>query len=199
MSRIVPAALVTALGNAQIEPFFAIEMMFDTRTITFNGESIDVGPLRLWSGMYDKTINVQGSDQTFTGTGGLLSIGGLEEAGDLSAKSVTLTLSGIPSTIISLALQEPYQRRACRIYFGVEGVSDVVEIFTGKMNTMRILDSEQTATIEMTVESKLVELERSSNLRYTDLNHKSRKPNDAFFEYVQSIQDVKVAWGRKAG
>ena len=199
MSRIVPAALVTALGNAQIEPFFAIEMMFDTRTITFNGESIDVGPLRLWSGMHDKTINVQGSDQTFTGSGGLLSIGGLEETGDLSAKSVTLTLSGVPSTIISLALQEPYQRRACRIYFGVESVSDVVEIFTGKMNTMRILDSEETATIEMTVESKLVELERSSNLRYTDLNHKSRKPNDAFFEYVQSIQDVKVAWGRKAG
>ena len=168
MSRIVPAALVTALGNAQIEPFFAIEMMFDTRTITFNGETIDVGPLRLWSGMYDKTINVQGSDQTFTGTGGLLSIGGLEETGDLSAKSVTLTLSGIPSTIISLALQEPYQRRACRIYFGVESVSDVVEIFTGKMNTMRILDSEDTATIEMTVESKLVELERSANWRYND-------------------------------
>ena len=197
MSRIVPSALVTALGNAQIEPFFAIEMMFDTRTITFNGESIDVGPLRLWSGMYDKTINVQGSDQTFTGTGGLLSIGGLEETGDLSAKSVTLTLSGIPSTIISLALQEPYQRRACRIYFGVESVSDVVEIFTGKMNTMRILDSEDTATIELTVESKLVELERSSNWRYNDENHQSRNSGDSFFSYVQSIQDAQIPWGRK--
>lgn len=197
MSRIVPAALVTALGNAQIEPFFAIEMMFDTRTITFNGEAIDVGPLRLWSGMYDKTINVQGSDQTFTGTGGLLSIGGLEETGDLSAKSVTLTLSGIPSTIISLALQEPYQRRACRIYFGVESVSDVVEIFTGKMNTMRILDSEDTATIEMTVESKLVELERSANWRYNDENHQSRNYGDSFFSYVQSIQDAQIPWGRK--
>ena len=197
MSRIVPSALVTALGNAQIEPFFAIEMMFDTRTITFNGESIDVGPLRLWSGMYDKTINVQGSDQTFTGTGGLLSIGGLEETGDLSAKSVTLTLSGIPSTIISLALQEPYQRRACRIYFGVESVSDVVEIFTGKMNTMRILDSEDAATIELTVESKLVELERSSNWRYNDENHQSRNSGDSFFSYVQSIQDAQIPWGRK--
>jgi hypothetical protein len=197
MSRIVPSALVTALGNAQIEPFFAIEMIFDTRTITFNGESIDVGPLRLWSGMYDKTINVQGSDQTFTGTGGLLSIGGLEETGDLSAKSVTLTLSGIPSTIISLALQEPYQRRACRIYFGVESVSDVVEIFTGKMNTMRILDSEDAATIELTVESKLVELERSSNWRYNDENHQSRNSGDSFFSYVQSIQDAQIPWGRK--
>ena len=197
MSRIVPASLVTALGNAQIEPFFAIEMIFDTRTITFNDETINVGPLRLWSGMYDKTINVQGSDQTFTGTGGLLSIGGLEETGDLSAKSVTLTLSGIPSTIISLALQEPYQRRACRIYFGVESVSDVVEIFTGKMNTMRILDSEDAATIELTVESKLVELERSSNWRYNDENHQSRNSGDSFFSYVQSIQDAQIPWGRK--
>ena len=198
MSRIVPSALVTALGNAQIEPFFAIEMMFDTRTITFNGESIDVGPLRLWSGMHGKTISVQGSNQTFTGTGGLLTIGGLEETGDLSAKSVSLTLSGIPSSIISLALQEPYQRRACRIYFGVQSVSDVVEIFSGKMNTMRILDASDTATIELTVESKLVELERSANWRYTDENHKSRNSGDTFFSFVQSIQDAQVAWGRKS-
>ena len=197
MSRIVPAALVTALGNAQIEPFFAIEMMFDTRTITFNGESIDVGPLRLWSGMYDKTISVQGSNQTFTGSGGLLTIGGLEETGDLSAKSVQLTLSGVPSNIISLALQEPYQRRVCRIYFGVESVSDVVEIFTGKMNTMRLLDSEDTATIELTVESKLVELERSANWRYTDENHKSRNSGDTFFTFVQGIQDAQIPWGRR--
>lgn len=197
MSRIVPAALVTALGNAQIEPFFAIEMMFDTRTITFNGESIDVGPLRLWSGMYDKTISVQGSNQTFTGSGGLLTIGGLEETGDLSAKAVTLTLSGVPSSIISLALQEPYQRRVCRIYFGVEGVSDVVEIFTGKMNTMRLLDSDSTATVELSVESKLVELERSSDWRYTDESHKLRYAGDSFFSYVQNIQDAQVLWGRK--
>lgn len=197
MSRIVPAALVTALGNAEIEPFFAIEMMFDTRTITFNGESIDVGPLRLWSGMYDKTINVQGSDQTFTGSGGLLTIGGLEETGDLSAKAVTLTLSGVPSSIISLALQEPYQRRVCRIYFGVEGVSDVVEIFTGKMNTMRLLDSDSTATVELSVESKLVELERSPDWRYTDESHKTRYAGDSFFSYVQNIQDAQVLWGRK--
>lgn len=198
MSRTVPASLLTALGNAEIQPFFAVEMMFDTRTITFNGESIDVGPLRLWSGLFDKTINVQGADQTFTGSGGLLSIGGLEEIGDLSARAVTLTLSGIPTSIISLALQEPYQRRACRIYFGEQSASDVVEIFSGKMNTMRILDAEDTATIELTVESKLVELERASNWRYTDENHKSRYGGDTFFSFVQDIQDVQVAWGRKS-
>ena len=127
MSRAVPSALLTALSNTEIQPFYAIELMFDTRTITFNGESIDVGPLRLWSGYYDKTISVQGSNQTFTGTGGLLGIGGIEEVGDLSAKSITLTLTGIPSSIISLALQEPYQRRACRVYFGLEGVSPLAE------------------------------------------------------------------------
>lgn len=198
MSRLVPASLLSALTNPEIEPLFAIEMMFDERTIDFNGETIVVGPLRLWSGLYDKTINVQGADQTFTGSGGLLTIGGLEEIGDLSAKSVTLTLSGIPTSIISLALQEAYQRRACRIYFGEQSVADVVEIFSGKMNTMRILDAADTATIEMTVESKFVELERSSNWRYTDENHKSKHAGDTFFSYVQSIQDAQIAWGRKS-
>ncbi len=197
MSRAIPSSLLSALVGNKIQPYFAVELMFDTRTTTdINGDLINVGPLRMWTGLGDKTISVQGSNQVFTGTGSLLTIGDLEEVGDLSSKSVELTLSGIPTSIVSLALQESYQRRVMRLYLGEQSDSSVVEIFSGKMDKMSIVDEAESSTIALTVESKLIELERPSGWRYTNENHQSRYDGDTFFSYVQSIQDQTVIWGK---
>lgn len=181
MSRTVPAALLTALGQSEIQPYLAVEFLFDS------------GPLRLWTGYGDKTV----AGNTYTGGGTLLSIDGLGEVSDLSAKSITITLSGMPAAVISAAIQEPYQRRKCRVYLGEISVSDVVEIFSGSLNNMNIQDSAQDGEVSVVVDSKLVELERSSGRRYTSENQKSRYPSDTFFDYVSSIQDADIVWGRK--
>ena len=200
MSRDLSASLLTALTGASIEPFYAVEFMFDVKTVAdVNGDDFDVGPLRLWTGIGNRTINVQGSDEIFVGTGGLLSIGGLDEVSDLSAKSLSLTLTGLNSDILSIAIKEPYQRRVMRLYFGEKSVSDVVQIFSGKMDKMTISDDENASTIQMQVESNLIELERSSGWRYTHENHKSRYSGDSFFSFVQTIQDQQVPWGRSVG
>ena len=197
MSRAIPSSLLSALIGDSIQPYFAVELMFDSRTTTdVYGNTTQIGPLRMWTGIGDRTINVQGSDQVFTGTGNLLTIGDLEEVGDLSAKSVELTLSGIPVSIVSLALQEPYQRRVMRMYLGEQSDSSVVEIFSGKMDKMTIVDEAESSTINLTVESKLIELERPSGWRYTNENHQSRYDGDTFFSYVQSMQDQTVVWGK---
>jgi len=197
MSRAIPSSLLSALIGDNIQPFFAVELMFDTRTTTdINGDTVDIGPLRMWTGIGDRTISVQGSNQVFTGTGSLLTIGDLEEVGDLASKSVDLTLSGIPVSIVSLALQEPYQRRVMRLYLGEQSDSSVVEIFSGKMDKMTIVDEAESSTINLTVESKLIELERPSGWRYTNENHQSRYDGDTFFSYVQSMQDQTLVWGK---
>jgi hypothetical protein len=197
MSRAIPSSLLSALIGDSIQPYFAVELMFDSRTTTdVYGNTTQIGPLRMWTGIGDRTINVQGSDQVFTGTGNLLTIGDLEEVGDLSAKSVELTLSGIPVSIVSLALQEPYQRRVMRMYLGEQSDSSVVEIFSGKMDKMTIVDEAESSTINLTVESKLIELERPSGWRYTNENHQSRYDGDTFFSYVQSMQDQTLIWGK---
>lgn len=183
MSRTVPVALLNALNQPDVQPYYAVELLFDS------------GAIRLWTGYGDRTV----LSNTYTGGGNLLQISGLEEVADLSAKSITLTLSGVPSSLVSLALQEPYQRRACRVYFGTVGVSDVVEVFSGKINTMTIEDSGETSTISVLVDSKLVELEKASNLRYTSESHKGKGgafATDTFFDYVTAIQDAEIVWGR---
>lgn len=180
MSRTVPAALLTALAQTEVQPFYAIELLFDT------------APVRLWTGYGDRTIN----GNTYIGAGNLLALDGLEEVSDLSARAVTINLSGIPSSIVSLALQEPYQRRRCRIYFGTTNVSDVVEVFSGSINTMPIEDSGETSLIATQIDSKLVETEKASNRRYTSESQKSRYAGDTFFDYVTGLQDSEIVWGR---
>ena len=196
MSRTIDSGLLTALTGNSVEPYYAVELMFDTRTITgADGNPIDVGPLRLWTGLGNRTIG----GETYTGTGALLNIAAAEEVGDLSAKGMVLTLTGLDSSIISIALQEPYQRRKAKVYLGEQSVTPVVEIFSGFMDTMQISDEPETATVVLTIESKLVELERSRNWRYTDESHKARYSGDSFLSFVQDIQDQQVAWGRSAG
>ena len=116
----------------------------------------------------------------------------------MSAKALTISLSGMSGTVISLALQEPYQRRVCRVYFGDASVTDVVEVFTGRLNKMTIEDSAETGTVSVLVDSKMVEADRSSNRRYTSESQKSRYAGDTFFDYVASIQDAEISWGRKS-
>ena len=181
MTRSTPASLLTALSQPEVLPFYAVEMVFDS------------APVRFWTGYGDRTI----SGDTYIGTGNLLSITGLDEVNDLSAKSVTLQLSGVSSTLVSLALQEPYQRRVCKVYFGTTDTSTPIEVFSGLMDVMTIEDGGETSVISLKVESKLIRLEKASNWRYTNESQKSRYSSDTFFAYVSNLQDRDIVWGRE--
>lgn len=188
MSRTVPEGILDALSEAEIEPFFAVELDLDT------------DPIRLWTGYGDKTI----SGHTYLGAGDLLVVSGLEEVNDLSAREVTITLNGLNEDLVTLAFDTPIQNRPVRVYWGINGVTDeitgetvAVEVFTGRANTIPIEDSGESSTITLGVDSKLVILERSSKRRYTQESHKTRYSGDSFFSYVTLLQDKSVVWGRK--
>ena len=181
MTRSTPASLLTALSQPEVRPFHAVEMNFDS------------APVRFWTGYGDRTID----GNTYIGSGNLLSISGLEEVNDLSAKRLTLQLSGVPASIVSLALQEPYQNRSCKVYFGTTDTTTPIEVFSGLMDVMSIEDGGDTSVISLTVESKLVRLEKASNWRYTDANHTARHAGDTFFAYVADLQDKTLVWGRQ--
>lgn len=182
MARMLPAGMAAALAQGSVTLFYAVEMLFDSGTI------------RLWTGYGDKTIN----SQTYTGAGTLLNIDGIAEVADLNASGITISLSGISSSVISLALQENYQGRVAKVYFGVEGVSGVVEVFSGFMDVMTIQHSGDKMNVTLSIESKLVTLQRPNIRRYTSANHKLRNPGDTFFDYVAKLQDKEIVWGRKA-
>ena len=182
MARTLPAGMATALSQGSVTLFYAVEMLFDS------------GAIRLWTGYGDKVIN----GQTYTGAGTLLNIDGIAEVADLTASGISITLSGISASVISLALTEPYQGRIAKVYFGVEGVLTPLEVFSGLMDVMTIEHTGESIRVNLSVESKLVTLQRANARRYTSANHKLRHPTDTFFDYVTSLQDKEIVWGRKA-
>lgn len=182
MSRTLPAGMSAALAGGSVTLYYAVEMLFDS------------GAIRLWTGYSDKTIN----SQTYTGAGTLLNIDGIAEVADLNAAGITVALSGISSGVISLALQENYQGRVARVYFGVEGVDGAVEVFSGFMDVMTIQHSGDKLNVTLSIESKLVTLQRPNIRRYTSANHKLRYAGDTFFDYVTELQDREIVWGRKS-
>ena len=61
MSRTVPAALLTALAQPEVQPFYAVELLFDS------------GPVRLWTGYGNRSV----AGNSYIAAGTLLNIQGL--------------------------------------------------------------------------------------------------------------------------
>jgi len=209
MSRDLSPSTIENINNDVVNPFFAVELKFD-------GDNV----LRMWTGV--GTLVLPDGTQWF-GTGNLLGVSSVEETAEMAVKGATLTLSGIPSEVLSLALSEPYQGRVCNLYFGTLSSGSVVQedgayilmqdgskilvetgetgfnvIFSGYMDQMNIEDSAEGCTIELKVENKLIDLERARVARYTSGYQKSVYPNDKGLNFVESLQDKKVSWGRKS-
>tara|TARA_R100001509_G_scaffold133431_1_gene87016 strand:- start:249 stop:881 length:633 start_codon:yes stop_codon:yes gene_type:complete len=210
MSRDLNSNLISQITSSDFRPFFAVEALFASST------------LRLWTGLGPITI----SGNEYTGAGTLLSIGQLEETSEIAVRGLDFTLSGIPSDLLSLALSEPYQGRPLTLYFGItdlqttfilkedggfvllesgdnlldeEDIGDgtPAQMFRGFLDTMTIQEGADTATISVTVENRLIDLERSRVLRYTDQSQKARFPDDKGFAFVEDLQDKTIQWGRK--
>jgi len=137
-------------------------------------------------------------------------------------RGATLTLSGVPTEVISLALSEPYQGRVANVYFGMfskgslqkeDGAyillesggrielelqeTGLTQIFSGYMDEMNIDEGPETSTVELKVENKLIDLERARVRRFTSGYQKSVYPGDKGLDFVESLQDKEVVWGRK--
>lgn len=182
-TRDITTVLENALDDEVVKPFFAIEMFFDGDTV------------RAWTGVGDATID----GNTYSGTGRLLDISQIEETSELAARGATVQLTGVDSSLLSLAIQTPYQGRVCNIYFGIASgttYSNLTQIFSGYMDEMNISEGPETATIELKVENRLIDLERQRIRRYSSEYQKSQYPGDKGFDFVEAIQGKPVLWGR---
>lgn len=195
MTKAIDSGLLAALTSPTCQPYYAVEALFDDADGDRYDEAGYTGDraIRLWTGLGERTI----TGKTYVGGGGVLQISGLEEAADLSAKGASVTLSGISPSIMSLALSEPYQGRFVRILLGEASQSSTMEVFSGLIDKMDIAHSSESVTITLTIESKLVTLQRSNIRRYTSANHKLRHPTDTFFDAVSSLADKEIVWGRE--
>lgn len=193
MSRDLSSGVSSTLNDDVIYPFFAVELNFDSGTFTAADGTTQDRVLRLWTGL--GTLTYDGNQ--YFGTGNMLDISSIEESTEIAAKGATITLSGVPSQVVSLALSEQYQGRECTIYFGMtSSQSSLTEVFTGYMDQMSIDEGPESSTVQLTVENKLIDLERPRVGRFTSEYQKSIYSEDKGFDFVESLQEQKLTWGR---
>lgn len=171
---------ITAVTAETVRRAFAIAMEFDS------------GTSRIVTAPYDIVLD----GETFVG-GKLAAISGIEEASELQASSMTGELSGIPTDIISVALDEPFQGRRVTVWFVPMDEDwapiDPFILFRGLIDQMEV-EIGETAKVVARFINRLATWEMPRIQRYSDEEHQQAHPGDLFFQHAAAMENREVTW-----
>jgi len=186
MARTLTAGMISEVAKATVRP--ALLAFFDFAS----------GAVRVWTG----TRDVSFGGNTFTGLGDLVQVSPIQEVRGTRPNGLTFTLNGVPSASITIALADAYRGRTCTLWLGFIDssealIADPVQIFSGRMDVLKISDTGDTSSITVQAESRFIELERSRELRYTDQTQRQLFAGDLGLEFVAALQDAEIPWGQQ--
>lgn len=185
MSRGFPAAVLTALSSQHVA------------LVTFAKLEFPSGTLYVHNSL--GTYTWGGND--WLGTGDLGEISQLQEGAEVSPYKITLSLSGLDSTISGAALTEDYYLQPVTVYLGALAsddtlIADPTIVWEGAMDQMELsVGAEGGDAIVLTAESELARFDRASNLKYTDAQLQTDFSGDLAFEFMSDIEGSKIRWG----
>lgn len=186
MSRNINNAFITSSVDL-VQPYFAAYL-------DFSGSAV-----RVWTGNANKALSDDFGGGTYLGVGTFGGISSVTETTEISARGLELTLSGIPSEYVSLALTDNYRGREmalyCVLFNTAMTATSSFTVFRGRMDQLIITDTGESSTIMVKCESRLIELNRADDVRYTEEAQKLLYPGDTGLQYVSSLADKSIYWG----
>ncbi len=189
MARDITGALNAKMKGESLEVVFLVELEYPS------------GILRLWNGYGELSFD----SELWTGGGEFLRISEIKETEAIVASGMVFTLSGIPSAAITNALGTDYQGRPATLYVGVLDtdmrtlIADPYVVFEGLMDVQTINDGGDTATVSVTAENHLVDLQRATNRTYTPEDQAIEFPADRGLDFIASLQTKDVLWKPASG
>ena len=117
-------------------------------------------------------VNLVIAGQTYVGTGTLGRIDAVQDS-PAEIKPLKFELSGVPSTLIALALAEPVKGKAVRVKTALfdPATYQIIETrlrWQGRLDVMAIEDGIPTATVQVSAEHSAIDLLRSTAIYYSD-------------------------------
>ena len=104
MSRTGVSAAYVSSSVALVQPYLAAYL-------DFSGSAV-----RVWTGNATKSLSDDFGGGNYLGVGTLGGVSAVTETTEISAKGIDLTLSGIPTEYVSLALSDNYRGRQVAVY-----------------------------------------------------------------------------------
>lgn len=195
MPRNASPALLTQVAAGQLRPALFLRIAFETETVY------------LWSGLgiiasggpaYSSSSSFP-YFQNFLGMGWMGKIRAVPQVADIVAQNVTLELSGIPTELLTDAIDAVRQNSVCTIWMGVLDANNAIvpdpeQVFQGALDVPTITEGSETSAISITVENPLIDLARPPSGRYTDIDQQIRFPGDTGFFQICLLQDYNVLW-----
>lgn len=183
MSRTLPTGFAAAMDGPTLHPVYLLQLNWPTGTVY------------VWNGYGDLVWD----SKTWQGVGYLGGISSIKESRDLAANGTVVSLSGIPSGNLALAMANNTQGQPGIIYVGEFDVAtksftiDPYQIFSGFINICPIDDEGETAVVHVQLEKELIN-SRAEGRRYTHEDQQIDYPGDLGFEYVAGLADKMVTW-----
>lgn len=187
MTRGLGVGVAAAVAAERVARTMAVDLDFPS------------GTARFALGTSDLVLN----GATYLAVGMLAAVGTSEESTEIKATGLTIQLSGIPRDAIILTLLQGYQGRRGTVWevvcnpdtFAVIG--QPICVFRGRMDAMNV-ELGETATVSVTLESRLADWSRARIRRYTDEDQQKQFPGDTGFRFVPSITEKEIVWPGRA-
>lgn len=148
-----------------------------------------------------QTIAWNGND--WLGVGAIASIEAIKETEGLQATGLKMMLSGVPTSLISLALGEAVQGKTAKMWVaGIDTTgavaADPVLEYQGRVDTLFINDSESSCLIGINVESRMADFQRPNTRRFNAATHEADYPGDKFFSHIVAMTEAEIIWPAKS-
>lgn len=178
-----------------LTPEIVQQLEAKTVTLCFLVQINFAEPVHVWSGVGDLAWD----GNTYKGVGTLGSLSAVSETSEVEAQGITLTLSGIPAELLDNGLTGVSASSTASVYLGFLDeagalIPDPIPVYSGMVDQPQINVGTETATVTISVENRLLNLNRSRGGRYTDADQRSRYPNDGCLKYVHANQDHYIRW-----
>ena len=187
MPRPLTSGLMAAIQANVVRPALFVEGHFVS------------GIVYMWTGIGNITWN----GHTWIGVGSLGGITPIEEGGNVEAKGITLSLSGIDQSLLADALQELQQGLPVLVYLGTFDnasppnlIADPFTAWAGRMDQPTIDVAGDSATISINCENRLIDMDVAVDRRYTIDDQQMDFPGDLGFQWVNALQSRMLIWGR---
>lgn len=187
MARNLTTEMAEQFAAGSIKPVFFFEGEFSS------------GTLRFWTGRGEITWN----SLAWQGNGILHGFQLATETEDIEATGVEVQLAGVSQAVLQIILQTAQTGKPGKIWLGMLDeneavIEDPYLFFDGKFDTAEILESVKNPEVALKYETRLVELERGRDFRFTPENQKIFYATDKGFDFVAGIQEWDGFWGTTA-
>jgi len=175
--------MITAVKSNDVSPCVLVDLTLAT------------GVQHIWSGIGSLVY----SGNTYLGVGSLGQIGDVTEGSDVKADGTTITLSGIDPVLLNDCLLEIQLGAPVTVWFAVFQSGAVLgaayPLFVGTVDQPVVPISPDTIAITLKLETRMTNLQRASNRRYTASDQNYNYPSDSGFNWVETLSDIALIWG----